>query len=312
MPEPQQVHIDAALTNISLAYNNPDFVAELIAPQVPVRKQSDRYYVYDIDREGIRSIDDLRSPGTMASEVDYALSTDSYYCSDHALVSAVTDEERDNADPALQPHIDRTEFLTERVLLNQEVATATALRESTEITSRTLGADSRWDNPDSDPLADMHEARVQVFSQAQRRANLVILPFQVYEVVRSHPAIIDMIKYSGNGLATPQILAQIFDVDRVVVPRAFVNNAPSGQPPAVTPVWGNEVFVAHVAPRAGLKQLSLAHTFVWSGTPGSENGTIVERWRDHARKADMVRVQKYYDVKLVAPAAGFRFSSVVD
>ncbi len=311
MPEPQQVHIDAALTNVSLAYRHPDFIAELIAPQVPVRKQSDRYYVYDIDREGMRSIDDLRSPGTMASEVDYTLSTDSYYCSDHALVSAVTDEERENADPALQPHIDRTEFLTERVLLNQEVATAAALQESADITSRSLDTDSTWSNPDSDPLTDMQEARVQVFNQAQRRANLVILPFQIYEAVRIHPAIIDMIKYSGNGLATPQILAQIFDVDRVVVPRAFVNDAAPGQPPAVSPVWGNNVYVAHVAPRAGLKQLSLAHTFVWSGTPGSENGTVVERWRDHSRKADMVRVQKYYDVKLVAPAACFRFNNVI-
>lgn len=311
MPEPQQVHVDAALTNISLAYKNSDFIAELIAPQVPVRKQSDRYYVHDIDRDGMRSVDDLRSPGAMASEVDYALSTDSYYCSDHALVSAVTDEERENADPALQPHIDRTEFLTERILLNQETATANALTESAEINSQSLTSGAQWSDPDSDPLGDMRFARVQVFSQSQRRANLVILPYQIYEAVRIHPAILNMIKYSGNGMATPQILAHIFDVDHVVVPRAFLNSAAPGESPSVRPVWGNNVFVAHVAPRPGLKQLSLAHTFVWSGTPGSENGTIVERWRDHTRKADMVRVQKYYDVKLVAPAAAFRFENVV-
>ncbi len=93
MPEVQQVHIDAALTNLSVAYRNNDYIAELIAPRVAVRKQSDRYYIYDAERESIRATEDMRAPGSLASEVDYTLRTDSYYCNDHALASAVADEE---------------------------------------------------------------------------------------------------------------------------------------------------------------------------------------------------------------------------
>lgn len=311
MPEPQQVHIDAALTNVSLAYRNNDFIAELIAPPVPVRKQSDRYYIYDSDREIIRSADDIRSPGALASEIDYALSTDSYFCSDHALASAVTDEERENADPVIQPDIDRTEFLTERLLLNQEVALEDALRSSNVIQESVIPDGSEWNESGSDPIEDVREARMTVMEQSQRRANVMVLPYTVYETVRNHPAIIDMIKYGGNSVATPDVLAQLFDVDRVLVPRACQNVATKGQAPTIEPVWSNNVYLAHVAPRPGLKQVTLAHTFVWSGTAGSTGGVIVERWRENGRKADMIRVQKYYDQKIVAPGAAFRITNTI-
>lgn len=311
MPEVSQVHIDAALTNLSVAYRNNDFIAELIAPRVPVRKQSDRYYIYDSEREAMRSTEDIRSPGALASEVDYTLSTDSYYCGDHALASAVADEERENADPVIQPDIDRTEFLTERILLNQELALEVMLRNSGDLNEKILGPGSEWNSSGSDPIADVQEARMTVFEQCQRRANVMVVPYHVYEHLRNHPAIVDRIKYSALGTVTTDLLAQVFDVDRVLVPRCHVNRAARGQSASVEPVWGGNAYLLHVAERPGLKQVTLGSTFVWNGMPVSTDGVVVERWRDHGRKADMIRVQKYYDMKLIAPGAGFRIVGII-
>ena len=47
MPEVSQVHIDATLTNLSVAYRNPAFIADELAPVVNVKKQFDRYFIYD-------------------------------------------------------------------------------------------------------------------------------------------------------------------------------------------------------------------------------------------------------------------------
>jgi hypothetical protein len=69
MPEVSQVHIDAALTNVSVAYRNPDYIADIVAPQVAVRKQSDKYYIYDAERERFRQSNDRRAPGAEADEV---------------------------------------------------------------------------------------------------------------------------------------------------------------------------------------------------------------------------------------------------
>jgi hypothetical protein len=111
MPEVSQVHVNVALTNVSLAYRNPAFIADLIAPPVGVRKQQDRYFIHDAEREAFRSTSDHRAPGAEANEVDFALSSEAYYCEDHALVSVIPDEERENADPAIQPDIDRVRRL---------------------------------------------------------------------------------------------------------------------------------------------------------------------------------------------------------
>jgi hypothetical protein len=79
-----------------------------------VRKQSDKYFIHDAEREAFRASNDRRAPGTEANEVNFALSTDNYYAEDHALTSVIPDEERENADPAIQPNIDRRNFCAAR------------------------------------------------------------------------------------------------------------------------------------------------------------------------------------------------------
>lgn len=311
MPEVNQVHIDAALTGVSVAYRNTDYIADLVAPTVNVRKQSDRYFVYDNDREGLRVRDDFRAPGAEADEVNFSLSNESYFCEDHALASAIPDEERENADPVIQPEIDRTEFLTDRILLNREVALENVLRSNGSIPGSNLNPGDEWDQVGSDPIADINAARLSVFASVQRRANTVVMPFEVFECFRNHPAVVDRVKYSMPGVITDQILASLLDVDRVLVARSYKNTASAGNTPNIQPVWGDNVYVMHVPTRPGLKQVSLAYTFLWNGMPGSMNGVIVEKWREARRKADMVRVQKYYDHKIVAAGACYRLSGVL-
>ena len=49
MLTPSQVHIDAPLTNLTLAYlqSQDTFIADKVFPTVDVQKQSDKYYKYN-------------------------------------------------------------------------------------------------------------------------------------------------------------------------------------------------------------------------------------------------------------------------
>lgn len=311
MPEVSQVHVDAALTQVSVAFRNAEFIAPEVAPAVPVRKQSDRYFVYDAEREWLRPTDDQRAPGAEAAEVGFSVSTDSYYCHDHALTAAIPDEERENSDSALQPDIDRTEFLTEKIELNREIALETKLRTSSGLGEVTLDPAEQWDNPDNDPLPRFQTARQAVFAATQRRPNVVILPYKVFDVVRNHPLVVERIKYTSFGVVSEQLLAQLLDVEKVLVPRACRTATAKGQTPSVVPVWGNHAYMLYAAPRPGLKRITLAYTFLWTGPAGSRDGALVERWREPSRKADLIRVQRYYDLKLIAPAAGYRILDAV-
>lgn len=313
MPEVTQVHIDAALTNVSVAYRNTAFIADELAPVVGVRKQFDRYFIHDAEREVFRSTDDRRAPGAEANEIDFALSTDSYAAEDHALTSVIPDEERDNADPPFQPNIDRTEFLTDKILLNKEIQLASIVTDPTVITqTEVLSGTDQWsDFINSDPVAAVEEKKATIISAVQAAPNTLVLPYEVFTKVRMHPDVVDRAKFVTLGVIGTDILAQIFDVERVLVPRALKNTAAPGQSAAMAFVWGKDALLCFVPTRAALKQVALAYSFQWNQAPGTLTGHSVEIWREERRKADVVRVQRYYDQKIIAAGAAYLWENAV-
>ena len=313
MPEVSQVHIDAALTNLSVAYRNPAFASDILAPVVPVRKQFDRYFIYDAEREAFRSSDDRRAPGAEANEVDFALSTDTYSCDDHALTSVIPDEERENSDPPIQPNIYRTEFLTDKINLNKEIELATLATDASIITqSETLSGTDQWsDFANSDPVAAIEAQKETIIQSVQVMPNTLVLPYEVYAKVRIHPDVVDRAKFVTLNVIGPDILSQIFDVEQVLVPRALKNTAAPGQPASMAFVWGKDALLCFVPTRAALKQVSFAYSFQWNLAPGSLQGHSVEIWREDRRKADVIRVQRYYDQKLVAADAAYLWKAAV-
>jgi hypothetical protein len=311
MPEVSQVHVNVALTNVSIAYRNPSFISDIIAPLVGVRKQQDRYFIYDSEREAFRSTSDRRAPGAEANEVNFALSTDSYYCADHALVSVIPDEERENADPVIQPDIDRTEFLSDKIDLNKEIELAGTVANDTTLGGTTLTTTGQWSHADSDPLIAVEAGKAAIVSAVQVVPNTLVLPYEVYVKVRTHADVLDALKYTNSGLPSPQALADYFDVERVLVPRAVKNTAQPGQTASMSYVWGKNAFLCYIPPRAALKTIAFAQTFAWTSAPGSVSGRTVETWRENARKSDIVRVQRYYDQKVIAPQAIYVWKNAV-
>lgn len=312
MPDVSTVHHDVALTNVSVAYRNPNYIAADIAPDVAVRRQSDKYFIYDPTRESLRVSADNRAPGAEAREVGFDLSYDSYFCDDHALESVIPDEERDNADSPLQPEIDRTEFLAEKIMLGQEVALATLLRADASIPETNIVlADDRWDDPDIDPTVLVEAARNAILASAYVVPNVLVLPGEVYAAVRNNPKVKERVSYTRAALPGPTELAALFDVERVLVPRAMKNTAAPGQAPSITSVWGKDALLLNVPQRVGLKSTAPVVTFAWSQAAGSLRGHSVQTWREERRKATMIRVQKYYDIKLVAPTAAYRIRNAV-
>ena len=65
LPTASDVHVNAALSNISIAYMQEasGFVADKVFPIVPVQRQGDRYFVYNRG-DLLRSEAQLRAPGT--------------------------------------------------------------------------------------------------------------------------------------------------------------------------------------------------------------------------------------------------------
>jgi len=85
-----QVHVDAALSNISVMFKNAAFVAEQVLPVLQVQKESDKFYKYN-KQDAFRLPDTIRADGAEANEASLAISTDNYAVVEHALKDIVTD-----------------------------------------------------------------------------------------------------------------------------------------------------------------------------------------------------------------------------
>ena len=123
MPNPciGDVHIDSALTNVSVAWAQAatNYVAESFAPLIPVQKQTNKYFVYDIG-DWMRADAEVRAPGTESAGGGYRISDDHYECSRWAIHQDIDDPTRANADPALNPDVDGTEYVTEQIVRAKE------------------------------------------------------------------------------------------------------------------------------------------------------------------------------------------------
>jgi len=297
------VHIDRALTQISVGFPNTQPMAgPALFPSVSVLKQTDKYYIFG--REGWLPESDYRAPGTQANEVTgAAVSTDTYYASEHSLQIAVTDEERANADPPIAPDRDGTNIITSKILLGRErvmQTLATTAANYNASNTVTLSGTSQWnDYANSDPISDLRTTKIAINAKIFIDPNVAVIPYQVMVKLEDHPDFLERIKYSERAIFSPELLASILGFERVVVPGVGVNTANLGQTPSLSYLWGKDVVVAYAPSAGGLKIPSYGYEYTWAGAGGG-NPQYVDRWREDKRKSDVIRICRYYDVKLAA------------
>lgn len=300
------VVIDPALSNVSVKYTNETFIADRILPVLRVTKQTGKYYIYD--KSNLRVDQTDRAAGSPSNEVGYSLSLSAaFLCEDHALKGFVADEVQDQAEAALNPLVDETEIITEKLILDREIKAAALLLSTANITQNvTLAGTDQWsDYSNSDPIGDVRTARTTIHAATFKKPNKLIMGKQVFDVLVDHPQVLERVKYSQLGIVTAELLARLFQVEEVIVGEAGKNTANEGQTDVLAYVWGKDVLLAYVAPRVALKQVTLGYTFTY-GT------RTAKRWRDEDREGTYVRIGgDNYVQKLVAAACGYLIKAAV-
>lgn len=332
MPTMQNAHIDRALTNVSVAYmqDAANFIADKVFPIVPVRRQSDLYYIYDRG-DFMRDEARVRGAGTESAGGDYEVRpSDPYYCKKHALHRDVTEEERANYDEPLNVDIDTVDWLTQKMLIRREMEWANNFfgagiwgRDITGVAG-TPGDDTqmtKWNDPTSDPIKNITEAGVRVASLTAFRPNTLVLSPFVFNALKNHYDILDRIKYTQKGIVTNDLLATLFEVDRVLVPWAVVNSAPKNVPDEgegtneeINFITGRHALLCYSAPRPALKKPSAGYTFAWTGLMGaSAVGSRIVRMpmEQLGLGTERIEAEMAFDMKVISKDLGVFFKDIV-
>ena len=325
MPQPTRgmVHIDRALTNISEAFiqDEATFVADKVFPIVPVQKQSDLYFRY-LKEDWFRDEAQQRAPGTESAGGMYEIDTQPYFCRKYSFHRNITEEDRANQDQPLNVDTDSTQFVTQKLLLRREMVWAQNFFVPTVWNNELDGVDAgpaageflRWNVAGSTPIEDVSGAKMAIASVTGFKPNTLVLGANVYEQLRNHDDILGRIVFTQRGIVTADILAALFDVERVVVGWAVRNEALKGAAEDTDFLLGNHALLAYRPPAPGLKTPSAGYIFAWTGLLGTAAfGNRIVRipmpWLGLG--TERIEGEMAFDARVIANDLGFFFNGAV-
>ena len=334
MPSPvySDVHVSAALTNVSVAFfqDEGNFIADKVFPMVPVVHQTDQYFVWNIG-DFYRDDAQLRADGVESAGTGMNLKTQSYSAGVWALHKDIGPQVRANADPAIDIDVTTTRMLMQKLLIKRDRIFVTNFLTTSLWTGGVGGGDvtgsssgtpgtattPKWsDDANGDPFTDIAAAQTNILQNTGYMPNKLVMAWTVYQALRKHPLVIDRIKYTSQPDAkdiTPQMLAAMFDVDEVIVSKAVYNTAAEGVAASQSFVLGSHALLCYAAPAPGLNEPTAGYTFAWQGFTGMNSlgiraNQIPMNWLGMGTVRD--EVEMAFDMQVVSSALGAFFSNI--
>ena len=222
-----------ALTNMALAYyqNAANYFAKAIFPICPVDLSSDSYYVFD--KEDLLRDNWRKKPAY--GKVDPAVvseHTETYTCTVDQMIMGIdqirqTDLQRRQGPATRDPRVQRTKAIAEQANIHQDILFADGFFKAgvwgnelagVDSTSPTTGQFIKFSNDNSDPIKFIDEQKTAMNETTGRTPNRLALGAHVFDALKSHPGILERVKYGGStpnpAAVTENVLAQLFGVER--------------------------------------------------------------------------------------------------
>ena len=324
MPKMQNIHIDRALTNMSVAYmQDADvFIAGKVFPIIPVQKQSDLYFIYKKE-DFFRDEAAERAAGTESAGGDYEISqSEPYFCRVYAFHKDVNEQERVNADDPISPDRDAQEFVSHKLLLRRENIWAQNYFKSGVWGKEITGVDStpstnqtlRFDNPLADPVKLIRDLKTQMVEETGYAPNKLVLSPYAYNALCDHESILDRIKYTQKGMVTKDMLCSLFELDEILVPYAIQNVKAKGENGQMEFVMGKHALLVYAPSAPDIKKPSAGYTFAWKGLKGAgAYGNRVVRIPMPWLGMDTERIEgeMAFDQKVVCKDLGYFLKDIV-
>ncbi len=313
MPQPDvgDVHVNALLTQLSIAFSNETYIADQVFPQVLVEKQVDIIPQYDRDM-WLRSQAAIRAPGTVARRSGWDVTTsDTYKCLNYALGHAITVEEAANADGPFNLDRDTTAWLTEQILLVREVLfAATAMVAASWTNNPVAGVDFiQWtDYANSNPIVDVRNWRRTVRQLIARAPNVACMGEIVFDTLIDHPNVLDRIRGAASpgspAIADNNLLAQLFRLDKVVVANALqVTSAEGAAAETRADIVDDDFLLVYVPSTPSLMVPAAGYSFIWRAASGGGD-RFMRRYEETKRRQTVLEAHTFVDYHVTAADAG--------
>lgn len=300
---------DARLTGIAIAVSNALMIADSVLPRVPVGTNPFKYLEYPVGQA-------FTLPGTLVgrrgklNEVEFDAEEKESSAKDYGLASSIPQSDIDTAPEGHDPLGHATEMLTNLVILDREVRAASLVFNAATYGANNkteLVAGDKWSTSTGDSVTQLLDA----LDVPIMRPNVLVLGQTAWTSLRRNKFMVQAVGKSNaeSGVVSREQVADILEIEEVLVGQGWVNSAKPGQPPTNVRVWDQHAALIHrnrlADTRAGVTfGLTAQHGSRVSGT--QEDGSIGLRGGQHVRSGESVREL------IVAPDVGYFFENVVN
>lgn len=301
--------IDPVLTGIAQGYRHVQRVGHLLFPAIDVLQRGGK--VIEFGRESFMDYKARRAPGADAASIQFGYEGKPFALSQFTLDAPVPREHMQEAETV--PGIDLGKRATNTVMdsltLSLEIEQAEIATNAANYSNDNkvaLAGDQCWNDPASDPLKDIEEAKDQVRTTCGVEPNRMVLQNKGFKALKHHPKIVERFKYTSAESITAKMLAGLFDLDELAVGKATYVDDPA-KDAKFKEAWGNFAVLAYVPVQdAALEQPSFGYTYTLKGHPFVEQ----PRW-EGGKRSWVYGVTYEREPVLTGIASGFLFQNVV-
>lgn len=308
----RDLYLDVPLSQTVIDYRQEGMIGDMIAPVVPVQKQSGSIIEFS-QGDRWRIVDDKRAPGTEAKRYTSDVSSLLYYCNNYALMDGVTIEDRNNADPVFAMHEieGKALRLTDKLLLNWENRVSLQVTSTSNVGS-SAAVSSIWSTPEGDgnPIVDLNTAIDNVRYATGYRPNRMVFGAKAWDAFRRHKNVRNLIFGTNNGGGYPStdMAKGLFEMEWIGVAGMFKNTAEENITDAISNIWGPSVLVYYAPTAPSRDRPSFMYSYRLSA-PGIPNMQVERHPYNTRTKTDDIEVGYYQDEKIVGSRFGFLVQS---
>lgn len=307
-----------SMMEFDTAMQRMGYIGYRVLPILEVGRQSGSFGKVPV--ESLAKVDDVtRTSKGDYNRTDWKFGDDDYITKEYGLEGPV---DRRNA-AMYRDYFDAeaatAEIVLHKVLTAAEQRVAAAVFNTTTWTgsSLTTSVSVEWSTAaTATPIANVRAAALKVRNNSGFWPNALIINKIVFRNLQDCATVIERIHASGAGNPvkptdiTAAMLAQVFDLDEVIVADGVYDSAKEGQAASLTDIWDDEyAMVCKIGKTSNIAEACIGRTFHWS-EDGSQPGGLVESYYDERVRADVLRVRHEVHEKIIYPECGHLLQNI--
>lgn len=300
----EDLRVNAYLSKVARGYSNNAFIANVLFPEI--QEDSEKVDIFEFNKEAFSIYDTdraIRANSNVISPKGFNKKT--VTLQEHDLAYPIDYREEDESQKVkLQVHA--TNVVSQGLKLKYEKQCADLVQDVLTYPSGnkiTLAGEDKLSNDTSDPIGVVDDARNAVAGKIAQDPNTMVMGLNVFQRLKRHPKLKEMIANSTNKVVTLNLLKEFFEIENIYIGKSVFTDENGN----FVRVWGNNIILAYTSTLDSRTQYDPAFAY----TIKKKNALVVDEYKKEGNKVKYIRATDIYSPFVVGAEAGYLISNAI-